>query len=45
LGWFKGGEFWRTKGGIEDETWNLLLFWENNKRVGGTCGRKPQTLF
>jgi hypothetical protein len=26
----------------EDETWSFL---DKNKKVGGICGRKPQTLF
>jgi hypothetical protein len=39
----KGGEFWRTKKREEDET--KSFFKKRIGKGGGTCSRKPQTLF
>jgi hypothetical protein len=38
----KGGEFWRTREGEEDET---RSFFRRIRRARSTLGKKPQTLF
>jgi hypothetical protein len=38
----KGESFGERKKREEDETWSFL---ERNRKVGGTCDRKPHTLF
>ncbi len=39
----KGGKFWRTK--ERTRRWDWVFFLEKDRRVGGSCGRKPHTLF
>jgi hypothetical protein len=39
----KGESYGEQEGKEEDETWSFFL--ERNRRVGGTCGRKPHIMF
>jgi hypothetical protein len=43
LGWFKTGRILKNK--REEKKMKQGVFWEKNRKIGGTCGRKPQILF